>query len=253
MTCFTDVHTAQSNFRNLIRAVALNKWNTVSTAHLTLIASLINQKIDADTMISLSYGHMWGAYIYSQKDNPIRKMIGELTRLTENDIKLKVAAFKIFEGQDLVKPVAQMSKAPLEDKRAYLRTAQVISTTVSAAYLGITAGVLSKFTASHRNVIGGRYARGYCLSMDEVFLIEQNPQWLAGDVSHEHADEVKAVDANTFDYLVFVGEDVACAFTDMEPSELRKAVKVGAQTLRPYRLSDLEKIRVAKLNSIYMN
>lgn len=249
MTGFTNVQIAQNNIRNLIRAVALDKWNTASTAYLNLIASLINQKIESRTMISASYGHMWGAYISSPKDEPIRKMISEFKRLTENDIMLKIGVFKISDGRDLVKPVAQMSKAPLEDKRAYLRTVQVISTTVAAAYLGITAGTLSKFTAAHRNAIGGRYARGSCLSMDEVFLIEQNPHWQAGEVSRKDASEVKAVDDTTFDYLLFVDEDVACAFTDMEPSELRKAAKAGAQALRPYRLSDLEKIRVAKLNS----
>lgn len=250
MAGFTSVQNiAQNNFRNVVRAVALNKWATAKTAHLTLQASLINRQIDINTMISAAYGYMWGAYIRSVKDEPIHKMINEVKTLTTKDIKVQVAIFRAFDGKDLADPVAQLSKAPLEDKRSYLRAAQVISAPVAAAYLGVTAGALSKFTTGHINVIGGRYARGYCLSMDEVFMIEENPQWLAGAASLKNVSNVNAVDDSAFDYLLYVGEDVACAFTDMTPSELSKAAKQGTQALRPYRLSDLEKIRVAKLNA----
>ncbi|WP_373991922.1 hypothetical protein [Duganella sp. BuS-21] len=249
MTHFTNVQlVAQNDFRNIVRAVALKKWTTANTAHLTLKGALINEKIDTSNMISAAHGYMWGAYIQSAKDQPIRKMIDKFKKLMEKEIKTQIAIFRVLDGKDLTTPVLQLRKATLEDKRAFLRAAQVISAPVASAYLGVTSGTLNKFVTNHCHVIGGRYARGNCLSMDEVFLIEQNPKWMDGDVSHNDASEVNAVDDTTFDYLLYVGEDLACAFTDMTPLELRKAIKAGAQALRPYRLSDLEKIRVAKLN-----
>jgi hypothetical protein len=209
---------------------------------------LINQKIDAIAMIRATYGFMWGAYIRSPKDEPIHKMIASFKKLTDKDVAAQVGLFIAGQGKDLVDPVALLKKSPLEDKRTYLRAVPVISAPVAAAYLGCTTAAMNTFTAEHYHAVGDRYARGYCLSMDEVFLIEQNPQWLGDVVSQKDGGAIETTDGNTFDYLLYVGEDVACAFTDMMPSELRKAAKVGPQAMRPYRLSDLEKIRVAKLN-----
>ena len=251
MTCFTNLQLiAQPNFRNIVRAVALNKWATVTAQYLALASALINQKIDTKTMIRATYGYMWGTYIKSEKDEPIHKMIDKIKELTEKDIKVKSTVFFAVDGRDLADPLAQLQKAPLEDKRAYLRAVPVISAPVAAAYLGVTTAAVSKLTADHYQAIGNHYARGYCLSMDEVFLIEKNPQWLAGMQSQNDAGGINPVDDNVFDHLLYVGKDVACAFTNMAPWEVRQAVKAGAQAMRPYRLSDLEKIRVAKLNAI---
>jgi len=250
MANFTNVQLiAQNNFRNVVRAVTVNKWIALTSAYLALKASLINQQIDTDAMVRATHGQMWGASIDSAKEEPIRKMIDTVKKMTQKDIKMRIALFNVCGRDGQTDPVAQLCKAPLEDKRIYLRAVQVVSTPVGAAYLGITAGVLNQFTTDHMNVIGGRYARGYCLSMDELFLIEQNPKWLVCAMSENDVSEVKATDDRVFDYLLYVGEDVACAFTNMDPSELRKATKAGAQAMRPFRLSDLEKIRVAKLNA----
>ena len=200
-------------------------------------------------MIIATYSYMWGAYVRSEKDKPIHKMINKVNQLTDKDIKAQVTDFFATQDHDLVDPVAQLKKAPLEDKRIYLRAVPIISAPVAAAYLGVTTAAVNKFTANHYHAIGDRYARGYCLSMDEVFLIEQNPQWLAGVQSQNDAGGVDAVEDGVFDCLLFLSEDVACAFTDMKPSELHKAAKAGVQALRPFRLSDLEKIRVAKLSA----
>jgi len=249
MTSFTKVLIAQNNFCNAIHAVAMKKWTAVQVTYQKLQSSLINQKIDANATISATYGCMWGAYIRSVKDEPIRKLIDTVKKLTDKDVTAQIALFFAGQGKDLVDPVAQLRKAPLEDKRTYLRAIPVISAPVAAAYLGVTTGAINSFTAEHSRAVGDRYARGYCLSMDEVFLIEKNPQWLVGVVSPKGADEVEAFDNSAFDSLLYVGADLACAFTDMTLSELRKAVKVGPQAMRPFRLSDLEKIRVAKLNA----
>lgn len=206
MTAFTTVQLiAQTNLRHIIRAAALKKWDIANTAYLVLQVSLIDQKIVTNTMLRATYGYMWGAYIHSVKDKPVYKMIDKVKQLTEKDIKGQIADFFAFEGKAMVSPMAQLQKAPLEDKRIYLRAVPVISAPVVAAYLGVATAAVNKFTADHYQVIGNRYARGYCLSMNEVFLIEQNPQWLAGEVSQKDGSEVKAVDDDTFDYLLYVG------------------------------------------------
>jgi hypothetical protein len=251
MTSFTTVHlTAQQNLRNLIRAVAQNKWALAYADLLALKSLLINEENETTSMISSTHSSLWGAYISSIKDDPVHKVIDKLKKLSKKNIEAQLVKFNSLHDKDLIAPIDQLRAASLADKRTVLRSVQLVGAPVAAAYLGIAPRTLSMFTERHAQVIGAPYARGYCLSIDEVFMIEQNPQWLAGAVSDKDVNNPNQGDGSVFDCLLYVSEEVACAFTDMTPRELGKAVTAGAQASRPYRLSDLEKIRAAKLDTI---
>ena len=189
MTSFTTVHlTAQSNLCNLIRAVAQNKWALAYAELLALKSSLINEENETTSMISSAYSGLWGAYISSIKDDPVHKVIDKLKKLSKKNIEAQLVKFTSLHDKDLIAPIDQLRTAPLVHKRAVLRSVQLVSIPVAAAYLGLMPNALSEFTYKHRGVIGARYGRGYCLSIDEIFLMEQNPVWVAGVVSDNDVD-----------------------------------------------------------------
>jgi hypothetical protein len=248
MTCFTTFQAnAQNNLSNLLRAVSQTKWATAYAEEMALKASLINTKIEINSLIINAHNFLWGAYTSSIKDEPIHKIIEKVKKMSQKDIETQLAIFNMVNSKDLIAPVEQLGIAPPADKRAVLRAAQVVTAPVAAAYLGITTRALSKFTDDHFRVIGDSYAGGYCLSIDEVFLIEQNPRWLVGATSPNKAFDREHANETVFDHLLYVSTDVACAFTNLSPFELSKSARQSEQSRRPYRLSDLEKIRLAKL------
>lgn len=240
---------AQQNIRDLIRAVAQNKWTMAYTDELALKISLVNSKIEIKNLIGKAYGFLCGAYISSVKDEPIYKLISKVQALSGKDIAAEVEKFKAAKSKELIASAEQLRAASLSDKRAVMRAVHVVGMPIAAAYLGTTTRCLNEFTNEHVRVIGDRYAGGYCLSIDEVFLIEQNKKWLGDSTSAVQVAERDQIKEDVFYHMLFVGADVACAYTDMTLPELSKNVAQGAQSRRPYRLSDLEKIRVAKLNA----
>lgn len=75
----------------------------------------------------------------------------------------------------------------------------------------------------------------------------ENMNWYDGKATTAAAQVTAEPDETAFDHLLYLDTEIACAYTDMTPTELSKAVRRSAQSRRPFRLSDLEKIRVAKL------
>lgn len=147
---------------------------------------------------------------------------------------------------------ALLQAVSLKEKREVMRYVKIIPTPVAAAYLGITEDMLNDMKASSRFAFGAYYAGGHCYSLEELNLIAQNLQWACSWVYEKVAAPLPD-DSTVLDRVIMVDEYIATALTNTTAVELSKLLSTTEHTRRPYRLSDLEKIRVAKLNSIYMN
>lgn len=247
MTGNTTAHLiAQNNLRNLIRAVSQNKWASAYAEKMELKAALINAKVEISSLVINTHNFLWRANISWVKNEPIDKLIQKVKKMSQKDIETRLAIFDMINNKDLISPVEQLRLASPTDKREVLRAVPLVSAPVAAAYLGITTGAMNEFAHNHFRVIGDSYAGGYCLSIDEIFLIEQNPHWLVGATSSDKVLDLEQAN-DAFDRLLYVSTDVACAFTDLPPFELSQAAHRSAQSRRPYRLSDLETIRIAQL------
>jgi hypothetical protein len=145
----------------------------------------------------------------------------------------------------------QLQKTSLHHKREVLRHMYIIPTAIAAAYLGVTEDDLNGLKRSEGQLFGTQYLGGHCYSMEELNLIARNIGWLwhraalAADYEHKIVD----VAHNALDQVVMVDEVVACACTNMTLAKLIKEVPHTALNRRRYRLSDLEKVRIAKLNA----
>lgn len=143
----------------------------------------------------------------------------------------------------------QLEHSALEYKRQVLSYAQIIPAPIAAAFLGLSEKNLTGWQ-QYWSIFGKAYAGAHCYSLKELQLIAENRgQIYTGLV----ADDVRAVEAGAdtaLDEVIMVGEKVAAAFANMSGEEIRTQLPRNALMRRPYRLSDLEKIRVAKLNAI---
>jgi hypothetical protein len=142
---------------------------------------------------------------------------------------------------------AMLQAVSLKEKREVMRYVKIIPTPVAAAYLGITEDMLNNMKARPPFLFGTQYAGGHCYSMEELNLIAQNLEW-ACDWIYEKVPPLPDDDSTVLDRVVMVDEYIATALTDTTVVELSKLLSTTEHTRRPFRLSDLEKIRVAKLN-----
>jgi hypothetical protein len=240
---------AHHTIPQLLRALAQQKWALAYADEMQLKASLITTKVEIKTLVTDAHNCLPSAYISNEKNVPIYKVMDKVAILTDKDIVAQLAAFTSQNQQNLHAPIEQLRLAPTVNKRAVLRSIPIINIPVAAAYLGTTAAALHQFTSDHVNVIGASYAGGYCLSIDEVFMIEQHLHWLEGNARPGHSRCALQPDATVFDHFLYVDELVASFYTDVGMLEIRKGTSESAHVRRPYRLFDLEKIRVAKLNA----
>jgi hypothetical protein len=126
---------------------------------------------------------------------------------------------------------------------------KIITTPVAAAYLGISEHMLNNLKARCDRQFGATYAGGYCYSLEELNMIAQNLGWACDWIYTKepvHAD----VDSTVLDYAIQVDEATAMAITDMTAAELQGLLTQTEHTRRPYRLADLEKVRIAKLSTL---
>ena len=250
----TALHNVQKNAHHaisqLLRALAQQKWALAYADEMKLKASLITTKVEINALVTAAHNFLPSAFISDEKNEPIYKVMEKVTMLTDKDIVAQLAAFMSQNQKNLHAPIEQLRLAPMVDKRAVLMSIPMINIPVAAAYLGTTSAALHQFTTDHANVIGASYAGGYCLSIDEVFMIEQHLHWLEGKARPSHSRRPQQLDARVFDHFLYMDELVASFFADAELPEIRKGTNESAHLGRPYRLSDLEKIRVAKLQAI---
>lgn len=150
-----------------------------------------------------------------------------------------------------VKPALEQLRAVLiQDKREVMRYMQIIPAAIAAAYVGVSEHALNQWN-NYAQVFGASYAGSHCYSLEEAKMIANNRKWIYNTVDSDDFRITAPNDEKSLDEVVMVDCDVASAFTGLTHSELRYQLPRNQLAKRPYRLSDLEKIRVAKLNGTY--
>lgn len=148
--------------------------------------------------------------------------------------------------------VAKLKAAPAKEKRKVAEGMAIIPTPAAAAFLGIPEVRLREM--KYKAMFGDIYMGRQCFSMDELALLAINPGWLERFWPSASADAIVLPNPAALDEMTFVDEDFACAYTDLDIYNLAKQVTPSRRRYGTYndkhqfRLSDLEKIRVAKLN-----
>lgn len=161
-----------------------------------------------------------------------------------NDIAIRKAA---NVSLSMRRHIQRLQEAHLTNKRNVLHTIPVVSTPVAASYLGVPPDALLTSENHCKAVLSLRYIGMTSYSMSDLQLIAENPHWMLPHVPKAQAGLQKGLRPVPA-YQVFVDWEVATAYTDMTLDELNKCVKKSTHPARPYRLSDLEMIRVTKLN-----
>lgn len=155
------------------------------------------------------------------------------------------------EAQEMAKKIKpaseQLREVSIHDKREVIRYMQIIPTAIAAAYIGVSEHALNEWN-NRRKVFGANYAGGHCYSLEELKMISNNRDWIYNTVDSDDFRITAPDDEKSMDEVVMVDNTVASAFTDLSNVELYQQLPRNQLTKRPYRLSDLEKIRVAKLN-----
>jgi hypothetical protein len=155
---------------------------------------------------------------------------------------------------DIATPVDQLKAASLYEKRKVLRYMQIFSPAVSAAVLGTTEDFVNELKGpEYEDMVsfGGKYAGAHCYSMAELELVASNKVYVndrAYTSVFRKTSTTQLYDC-MLDYVLLVDTETAMAFTDMTKAELNANVPQVGHSRRPYRLADLEKIRVAKLKA----
>jgi hypothetical protein len=156
------------------------------------------------------------------------------------------AAVKVSEK---IKPVLkQLQDTSIRNKRDVLRYAQIIPTAIAAAYVGVSEHALKEW-ASLYQVFGSRYAGARSYSLAELNIIAENRFWICSEILACAPRSTTPDDDKVQDEVTMVDYDIAAAFTNLSYSEVVKQLPPNQLYNRPFRLSDLEKIRVAKLNA----
>ena len=148
-------------------------------------------------------------------------------------------------------PLTKLKTASLAEKREVMRYMQIIPPAVCAAILGTSENAVNNMKngtdSTRKPVLGKSYAGSHCYSMEELNLIANNLVWTYVQEYTEGHAAVQLDDATALDQVVMVDVQTAMAMTDTTPEELAELVPFTLHPRRPYRLADLEQIRVAKL------
>lgn len=148
----------------------------------------------------------------------------------------------------LASALSMLEQSSLQDKREVLRYLQIISTPVAAVFLGVTERALNSMKHNHRCILGAEYAGGYCYSLEELTLIAENLRWTC-DWDYTKRPEMVSIDSAILDYAILVDEKTAVAITQEVPALLQKLVSTTEHLRRPYRLAELEQIRLVKVRA----
>lgn len=177
-----------------------------------------------------------------------RKSYIETFNALEKEASAAMMVHSISPDWALKSNLDKLGAANTENKRTVLRTIPTIIVPVAAMYLGVPEVDLHRFKYSCKGLFGARYMGRHSYSMDELHLIAQNPEWMTEYTfaKPQTAAELPALTA--LDDFIFLDEEEACDFTDLSELGLREKVRRSYRNYSPYRLSDLEKIRIAKLN-----
>jgi hypothetical protein len=152
--------------------------------------------------------------------------------------KLTMTEFSV--GQQIL----ALKAAPLAHKHNVLSSMPIIDVQHAAGFLGITELALNYFNAFHHDLFGKCYMNRRHYSLDELMLINNNPEWLS-----DYRKPLASAAALTRDSprcLTVVEEKVAMAFCNIKRDELPEVAYVISRDVSVYYLADLEEIRVAK-------
>ncbi|MQA23639.1 hypothetical protein [Rugamonas rivuli] len=174
--------------------------------------------------------------------------IGLLSYLAESKKPHAVAAEVASFVEQVTLPVLdQLNETALKDKRHVLGYAQIIPAAIAAAFLGLSEKNLTGWQQCW-SIFGKSYAGAHCYSLKELQMIAENRGQIYTGLVADDVRAVATVADTALDEVVMVEEEVAAAFANMSRKEISTQLPRNALMRRPYRLSDLEKIRVSKLN-----
>lgn len=143
-----------------------------------------------------------------------------------------------------IRSAAELSQAPLSVKRETLNAMAIVPVSVAASYLGV-----AKHTIYNLPYYAGippwdKYLGVQPMSINQIMLLAKNPEFCQR--RHVEIQPQACVDT-ILDHLIMVSEETAQAYINAPYAELLALTK-RTYIYRPrFRLSDLEKIRVAKL------
>lgn len=185
--------------------------------------------------------YILGMQDFSMRATPMLSV--EVHRLKTSGAE--VAKQLIAEGEPAID---QLRRAPLEYKRAVLSYMHIIPVSIAAVFLGLSEKNLNDWQQCW-SIFGKSYAGAHCYSLNELYVIANNRGQIFTGLVAEEVRDVSTVAHTALDEVVMVEEKVAAALANMSLDEIHDRLPRNALIRRPFRLSDLEKIRVAKLNA----
>lgn len=161
----------------------------------------------------------------------------------DDELQDKLTMTEVSVGQQIL----ALKAAPLADKRIVLASMPIIDVQQAAGFLGTTEPAFHHFITFHHDIFGQRYIHQRRFSLDELLLIENNPEWLSNYRTPRTPAATPMSGYPQFGSFTVVEEKVAMAFCNITRDELPKVAHVTSHKVLTYYLVDLDKIRVAKL------
>jgi hypothetical protein len=171
----------------------------------------------------------------------------QLRKVSPDNLAMEMALNMAEEVAGAIKAdLEQLKNTPLPHKREVLNHLQVVSSAIAAAYLGISENILNEMKNATGQLFGAQYHGGHCYSMEELNLIASNMRWMPSCYVQDRA--IEHVASYALDEIIMVDPIIAFYYTD--ETVLSNGVPITSMLHRCYRLADLEKIRIAKLNAV---
>lgn len=162
--------------------------------------------------------------------------------MSHESVRRKAASISV----SMRRHMQQLAEAPLTNKRDVLRSMPIVTIPVAAMSLGLHPDALLTNENDCRAVFAALYIGALCYSLDDLRLIAENPHWILPR-TFKAPLECQSRCSLIQDSLIFVDWEVATAYTNLALDELNKLVRKSTHPSRPYRLADLEQVRMAKL------
>ena len=163
----------------------------------------------------------------------------------DEELRDKLTMTQVPVGQQ----IRDLKAAPLAAKHIVLASMPIIDVLYAAVSLGLTEPAFNHFIAFHHDIFGQRYMNQRRYSLDELMLIESNPEWLSNYRKSPAPAAARKPGYPQVVHFAVVEEKAAMAFCNITRDELPKAAWVTSHNVSAYYLDDLDKIRVTKLKT----
>lgn len=181
----------------------------------------------------------------TQINDALRARMNAWNADDDEELQDKLTMAEVPVGQQ----IRDLKAASLADKFIVLASMPIIDVFHAAMFLRITECAFIHFNAYHHDVFGQRYMNKRRYSLDELMLINSNPEWLSDYRKGHVLAPASMPDDSQFGRFTLVDEKLAMAFCNITRAELPKAAYVTSRAVPTYYLADLDKIRVAKLKA----